>query len=203
MTSPIVFDADPTAGPLAWNELFDRVGPVELEIGFGKGRSLLDDAAAHPERNYVGVELARPYVRLVARRVAHRGLTNVRLTSADAGEFLRACVPAASLAAVRAYCPDPWHKKRHHKRRLFTYGFLAAIAAALEPGGHFLFVSDHAGYFEEVAEHAMLLPVYSSVHLSMRRPQDGLENTRTNYERKWLSLGRPVYTLVACTAGAC
>lgn len=193
----IWLDLEELPAPLDWRAVFGREAPVELEIGFGKGRSLLAQAAAHSERNYLGVEIARQYLRLAQRRAERRGLANVRVVADDAGDFLRARVPPASLEAVYAYCPDPWPKKRHHKRRLFTFGFIVDVARALIPGGTFLFASDHQAYFDLVTSFVEAAAEFERPEITMRRPADGVDAARTNYERKWLSLGRPVFTLLA------
>lgn len=196
-STDILLNLEQLPRPIDWGALFGDDRPVELEIGFGKGRAMLRTAALHPERGYLGVELARRYLLIAARRAARRGLVNVRLIGADAGMFLREYVRPGSLIAVKSYCPDPWPKKRHHKRRLFTFGFVDCIARALRPSGRFVFATDHAGYFSEVEAYVTLCPLLEAPRITLRLPKDGIDMARTNYERKWLSLGRPVYSLIA------
>ena len=116
-------------GPLDWHSLFGRDAPVVLEVGFGMGETTARIAAENPGVDYLGIEVHAPGVGGLLRQVDERGLTNVRVISHDAVEVLREMVPAASLAGVHIFFPDPWPKKRHHKRRLIQ------PAAALRQSG--------------------------------------------------------------------
>jgi tRNA (guanine-N7-)-methyltransferase len=120
---------------LDWEAVFGNRQPVEIEIGIGKGRYLIAAAQAQPQTNFVGVEWASKYLRIALDRGQKRRLSNLRLVRADAREFVEFFVPAASARAFHLYFPDPWPKKRHHKRRLFNASFLNEVARALEPGG--------------------------------------------------------------------
>ncbi len=180
-------DGDPV---LEWRAVFGSDHPVELEIGVGKGRFLLDAAARHPEVNYVGVEWAGKYLRLAASRGWRRGLTNLRFAKADGREFIEFFVASESLAAVHVLFPDPWPKKRHHKRRLVNSSFLDEVERTLQPGGRLWLVTDHAEYFASMQE---ALAARDGL-----RPVDALwAGARTNYEEKYLSQGRPIYRVVA------
>src|SRR5439155_12681338 len=125
---PYLFETPPTPAPLSWAHVFGNDHPVEIEVGFGKGLFLLTESQARPGVNFFGIEIVRKYQLFTANRLAKRGLGNVRLACADARVLLRDVVPAASVQAVHVYFPDPWWKKRHHKRRLFTAEFAAACA---------------------------------------------------------------------------
>ena len=163
--------------------------PVELEIGIGKGRFLLDAAARHPETNFVGVEWAGKYLRLAASRGWRRGLTNIRFARADGREFVEFFVPSQSLAAIRVLFPDPWPKKRHHKRRLINQEFLAEVERVLRPGGRLWLATDHAEYFASMEETLGGCPGL--------RPVDGdWIGARTNYEDKYVTQGRPIHRRV-------
>ncbi len=131
---------------LDWPPVFGRRAPVILEIGFGNGEALAAAAAAHPENNYLGIEVHRPGAGSLLRRVEEEGLTNVRVMLGDANEILARRVPDASLAAVRLFFPDPWPKKRHHKRRLVQPDFAALVARKLDPGGYFHLATDWPDY---------------------------------------------------------
>ena len=181
---------DPPA-PIDWAALFGNDRPVELEVGFGKGLSLLTAAVANPDVNFVGVEVVRKYQLFTATRTAKRDLRNVRLACADARLFLRDCVGAGSLRAVHVYFPDPWWKKRHHKRRVFTPEFAAQCERVLAPGGRLHLATDVEEYFglmrEALAPLAGLRPA----------PELGFAvDCRTNFERKALEGGRSVYRAV-------
>ena len=131
---------------LDWPAVFGRRAPVILEIGFGNGEALVAAAAAHPENNYLGIEVHRPGAGSLLRRVEEEGLTNVRVMLGDASDVLARRVPDASLAAVRLFFPDPWPKKRHHKRRLVQPDFAALVTRKLELGGYFHLATDWPDY---------------------------------------------------------
>jgi tRNA (guanine-N7-)-methyltransferase len=178
----------PDAGPLDLVALFGRAAPTEIEIGTGKGRFLLNEAERHPERNYLGLELQAEYTRIARARAAKRGLTNVRVERADGKAFVAARLGEASIARLHVFFPDPWPKKRHHKRRLFDAAFAAAAARALEPGGLLRVASDHEGYF------AAILATLSAEPALERVPDSELGEwlCDTNYEAKFLETGRAI-----------
>ena len=137
--------ADP--GPLDFRVLFGRTAPVEMEIGVGKGRFLLGAAAANRDRDYFGLEIEAEYAAIVRLRAERAGLTNVRVERLDGKAFVPARLSPGCLAALHVYFPDPWPKKRHHKRRLVDAPWAAAAARALEPGGLLRVASDHEEYW--------------------------------------------------------
>jgi tRNA (guanine-N7-)-methyltransferase len=179
-------DGDPV---LDWGAVFGSQRPVELEIGIGKGRFLLDAAARHPEVSFVGVEWAGKYLRLAASRGWRRGLRNVRFARADGREFIEFFVPRESLTAIHVLFPDPWPKKRHHKRRLVSSEFLAEVERTLRPGGRLWLATDHAEYFEAMQEVLAgccgLCPVDAE-----------WVGARTNYEDRYLTQGKPIHRRV-------
>ena len=132
---------EPVPGPwplapfLDWAALFGNANPVEVEVGMGKGLFLLTQATARPHVNFFGLEIVRKYQLYATTRVAIRRLPNARTACADAGWVFRRFVPPGSVSAVHVLFPDPWWKKRHRKRRVFTPGFAADAARALTPGG--------------------------------------------------------------------
>src|SRR3990167_3991792 len=111
--------------PIDFDAVFDRRAPVILEIGFGNGDALVAEAAAHPENNYIGIEVHRPGVGNLLRKLELSELKNARVMLADAKEVLAARIPEASLSGVHLFFPDPWPKQRHHKRRLVQPDFAA------------------------------------------------------------------------------
>jgi tRNA (guanine-N7-)-methyltransferase len=145
-------DLDTVAVPLHLARLFGRDAPTDVEIGAGKGRFLNQMAADHPERNFLAVERAAKYHRLCCERAAKRGLDNVRLLRTTAEDLLFRLLTPASISSLYVLFPDPWPKKRHHKRRLFTAEVVAAMASALIPGGRLLVKSDHPAYAEVIEE---------------------------------------------------
>ena len=122
--------------PRSWSAsaLFGREAPLEVEVGSGKGLFLQSAAAAVPGHDFLGLEVSHKYARFAASRLAKRGVTNAIVIDADAQRVFHELVPDAALAAVHVYFPDPWWKKRHHKRRLMNERFLADVARALAPG---------------------------------------------------------------------
>jgi tRNA (guanine-N7-)-methyltransferase len=196
--APYLLPAPDPPAPIDWAALFGNDHPVELEVGFGKGLFLLTAALANPAVNFVGVEVVRKYQLFSATRLAKRGLRNVKLACADARLFLRDCVGSASLRAVHVYFPDPWWKKRHHKRRVFTPEFAAQCERVLAPGGRLHVATDVEEYFGLMRE--ALAPL-AGLRLVPDGPGDDLEY-RTNFERKARERGRPVHRAVYERVGA-
>jgi tRNA (guanine-N7-)-methyltransferase len=182
--------ADPPA-PLDWSAVFGNDHAVELEVGFGKGLFLLNAALANPGVNFAGVEIVRKYQLFTATRMAKRGLHNVRLACGDGKLLLRDYVPAASLQAVHVYFPDPWWKKRHHKRRVFTPEFAALCQRALRPGGRLHVATDVEEYFGLMRE--AIAPLDGLRELP---PAPEEEGHRTNFERKARERGTPIHRAV-------
>lgn len=181
--------------PAPWDAaaLFGRAAPLEAEVGSGKGLFLQTAAAAQPERNFLGVELAHKYARFAASRLAQRGLTNAVMVDGDGLRMFRELLPADCLAAVHVYFPDPWWKARHHKRRVMTPPFIADVARTLLPGGKLHFWTDVQEYFqatlELLAECAALAGPFD---VPERAPEHDLD-FRTHFERRMRLHGEPVY----------
>lgn len=180
-------------GPIDPAALFGRKRPVEVEVGSGKGTFVLARAAARPEVNLLGIEYAGSYCHYTADRVRRAGLSNVRMLHADAGEVF-ARLPAASLARVHIYFPDPWPKRRHHRRRLLQARFLPRLLHTLAPGGELMIVTDHVGYFQQIRR--ILTDVPGLARIPFPRMTDaGGQIVGTNFERKYIAQGRAFYSL--------
>lgn len=179
--------------PYDWTTVFGNNQPVELEIGFGKGLFLVSESAARPDVNFVGVEIVRKYQLFTATRLAKRGRANVRLACADARMFVRDRVAAQSVQAVHVYFPDPWWKKRHLKRRVFTADFAAECGRVLQSGGVLSIATDVDEYFsvmkELVAGRATLQPLPPPAATETNDDLDYM----TNFERKARQQGKPIY----------
>jgi tRNA (guanine-N7-)-methyltransferase len=146
------FGIDLTANPLNLHSLFDSKAPITLEIGIGNGDCLAAMAAAEPDANFLGIEVHEPGVGHCLLRVAEENLQNVRLIHHDAIEVLTAGIPDNSLARVNLFFPDPWHKKRHNKRRIVQSEFVQLLSQKLEQDGIFHVATDWSDYAEHIAE---------------------------------------------------
>ena len=173
--------------PLDWRAVFGNDRPVELEVGFGKGGFLVESALAHPQTNYLGVEIDRALQLYVATRLAKRELRNVRVVQTDARLFLRDWVSTASVHAVHVYFPDPWWKKRHKKRRLFTEAFTQECVRILQLGGRLNIASDVEEYF------AVMTGLVEATARFCPRPREPAAAVMTNFERKAREQGREVW----------
>jgi len=184
-----------TVGALNPARIFGRVAPLHLEIGFGDGEALLEMAAGNPGGDYLGAEVHRPGVGRALLQIEARGLANLRVCRADGARVLRA-LPPASLAAVYLYFPDPWPKKRHHKRRLLQAQFIALAASRLVRGGRFHFATDWRDYALEalarLEECAALANCARPGRFSPRPPT----RPQTKFERRGRRLGHAVWDIV-------
>jgi len=144
-----VFGLDPGL-PFNPREAFGRDAPLVLEIGFGNGDSLAQMALAAPERDFLGIEVHRPGVGHLLLKAQALGLHNVRVYCADAVEIVRERIAENSLDGAQVFFPDPWHKKRHHKRRLINADFAALLAARLKPEGVLHCATDWEPYAEQM-----------------------------------------------------
>ena len=143
------YGATPSA-PLDFRALFGRAAPVVLEIGFGMGETTAAIAAAQPHVDFLGIEMHWPGVGALLRRIDLMQLTNVRVLRHDAVDVVARMIPPASLAGIHVFFPDPWPKKRHHKRRLLKPPFVHALAVALAPGGYLHAATDWPDYADEI-----------------------------------------------------
>jgi len=193
--SPTLFD---------WRQVFGNDHPVELEVGFGKGLFFLNACLACPEVNFLGIEILRKYQLYAATRFAKRELRNVRLVKADARQFLRDYVLDESFQAIHVYFPDPWWKKRHLKRRLFTADFAGQCQRTLRPSGRLYIVTDVADYFAFITELLqqrtrlkLLSPGADATRLAYnpKQPTHDLDYL-TNFERKFRKEGKAIYRSV-------
>jgi len=174
--------------------LFGRRAETILEIGFGMGETTAAIAAAHPEKNFLGIEVHTPGVGSLLKQIAAAGLGNLRLVQHDAVEVLRDMIAPDSLDGIHIFFPDPWPKKRHHKRRLVQTDFVALLAGRLKPGGYLHLATDWRDYAEQM--------------LAVLAAEPRLENTaegfaprpdhrpQTKFETRGLKLGHDVWDLV-------
>jgi tRNA (guanine-N7-)-methyltransferase len=199
IVEPIGLDVEKLPRPLNFAELFGNDHPVELEIGIGKGTFLTEQAKARPEVNFLGIEWARWFWRYSSDRLRRNKCENARTVRAEATYFLTEFVPAESISVLHIYFPDPWPKKRHHKRRLIQDKFMPVVQRILKPAGRLQVVTDHADYFEQIE------PVIraSALHIvDYNRPGSAGEGefVGTNFERKYQREARPFYAIAATKA---
>jgi len=180
--------------PLDFAAAFGRSAPVILEIGFGMGETTAAIAAAHRGHDFLGLEVHGPGVGALLNRIEAAGLSNVRVIQHDAVDVVAQMIPAASLAGIHVYFPDPWPKKRHHKRRLLQPAFVHALAHRLAPGGYLHAATDWDDYAQEILAtlSAETLLANTAADFAPRpawRPQ-------TKFETRGLKLGHGVRDLV-------
>jgi tRNA (guanine-N7-)-methyltransferase len=184
------------AAPLDWQLVFGRAAPVTLEIGFGNGEALAAAAAAHPENDYLGIEVHRPGAGQLLRRIEAGALSNVRLMLGDAGEILTQRIPDALLAAVHLFFPDPWPKKRHHKRRLVQPEFALLVARKLAPGGYFYLATDWPAYAEQMVAVLSVTPGLVDASGTEEFQRLVAERSATRFEQRGRRLGHAVRDLL-------
>jgi len=180
--------------PLDFVALFGRRARVVLEIGSGMGETTVRIALDNPENDYLAVEVHAPGVGSLLRRVEEEGLTNVRVVQHDAVEVLRDMLPPGSLAAIHVFFPDPWPKKRHHKRRLVQPAFAALAASRLIPGGRLHVATDWQEYAERILEVLAATP-------GLRNTAEGFAprppwRPETKFERRGRRLGHGVWDVL-------
>jgi tRNA (guanine-N7-)-methyltransferase len=176
-------------------KVFGRVTARTTEIGCGNGETLVALAAAHPDRDYLGIEVHRPGVGHLMLRAHELGLGNLRVICRDAVEVLRDCIAEASLDEVLLYFPDPWPKKRHHKRRIVQPAFMSLVASRLRVGGVLRMATDWEHYAAQMLEVAAACPLLENESASrdfVSRPDS---RPVTRFERRGQRLGHGTWDL--------
>ncbi len=189
------YGVDFSARPLDLDSLYGRRAARVVEIGFGNGANLAALAASHPERDYLGIEVHPPGVGHLLLAIAAAGLTNVRVSCHDAVEVFDAQIPTASLDEILILFPDPWHKKRHHKRRLVQPAFAACLADRLAPGGLLRLATDWRPYADHMLEVLNacegLENLAPAAAFAARRP----DRAPTRFEERGERLGHEIWEL--------
>lgn len=178
---------------LEFDRVFSRAAPVVLEIGFGNGETLVQQASERPDLNFIGIEVHQPGVGHCLLKTKEAGIDNLRLISHDAIDVLTHQVAKGSLYRVNLYFPDPWPKKRHHKRRIVQPAFLALVANGLRDDGSFNIATDWQGYAEHIDA---LLDESEYFVCAERREHDGdnpLDRPRTKFEQRGLRKGHRIW----------
>lgn len=182
--------------PVDLPAVFGREAPVTLEIGFGNGASLTEMAAGAPETDFIGIEVHRPGVGQLLKRVHERNLDNVRVYCHDAVEILNQCLADQSLDRVLLFFPDPWHKKKHNKRRIIQAQFIQLVARKLKNGGYFHMATDWQPYAEHMLAVMDASPLYRNTAGEQHYSQRPEYRPVTRFEQRGQRLGHAVRDLV-------
>jgi tRNA (guanine-N7-)-methyltransferase len=192
----LTFDPQSTVGRVDFGDIFGRIAPVHIEIGSGKGTFLVNQARFQPGDDFVGIEWASRYYRFAVDRIGRWDLKNVRIIRTDAAKFIAENVPDESVDCFHIYFPDPWPKKRHHKRRFVNDTNAEQLIRRLKVGGTIRVATDYGEYFEQIKQ------VFSARGDVLREidflPTAGAqigEWVGTNFERKYLKESRPIFTM--------
>ncbi|MGS2723424.1 tRNA (guanosine(46)-N7)-methyltransferase TrmB [Porticoccus sp. GXU_MW_L64] len=183
-------------GALNPQAVFGRSAPLVLEIGFGMGDSLLQMAVAEPDKDFIGIDVHPPGVGRLINNGGKQGLTNLRCYLADANDVLEDCIADSSLARVQLYFPDPWHKKKHHKRRILQPAFAQQIARKLAPGGVFHMATDWQNYAEHMLEVMEAAEEFSNVAAAGQYSPRPDYRPNTKFEKRGERLGHGVWDLL-------
>lgn len=186
------------AEPADFEAVFQRSAPTILEIGFGMGEATAHIAALMPEKNFLCCEVHTPGVGALLKRISEQGLANIRILQHDAVEVLDNMLPPASLDGVHIFFPDPWHKKRHNKRRLIQAPLVAKLAARLKPGGYLHCATDWQPYAEQILE---VLGAEALLRNTTDASQGGYApkpayRPLTKFENRGIKLGHGVWDVV-------
>ena len=186
----------PPDQPLDIDQAFGRSAPLIVEIGFGNGESLAKMAENNPDINYLGIEVHRPGVGHLLRLLAEKDINNVRIYHHDAIEILEQKIADESLAGVHLFFPDPWHKRRHHKRRIVRPSFVELLEKKLQPGGYFHAATDWRDYARD-----MLKTLSASQKLINQSEEQDFSprpdyRPMTKFEKRGLRLGHGVWDLI-------
>jgi tRNA (guanine-N7-)-methyltransferase len=181
------------ADPLHFDTLFGRRAPVVLEIGFGNGDTLVQQAAEHPEFDFIGIEVHEPGIGHCLIKARDAGIRNLRLVRHDAVEVLELMIPPASLTRVNLYFPDPWPKKRHHKRRIVQPRFLDLVADRLSAGGSLNVATDWENYAEHIEAEVRQSGRFECAERRVHSGDRPLDRPGTKFERRGLRQGHRIW----------
>lgn len=183
-------------GMLDFAEVFGRQATTIVEIGFGMGKSLAEMAEANPQNNYIGIEVHKPGVGALLKLIEEKNLTNIRVYNHDAIEVLDQCIGKDALDGLYLFFPDPWHKKRHHKRRIVQPEFAATIAQHLKIGGQFHMATDWENYSEHMMEVMSAAPNYRNISGEGQFTPRPDYRPLTKFEARGHRLGHGVWDLI-------
>lgn len=186
------FGIEYSESTLDFGAVFGRDAPVVLEIGFGNGETIVQQALERPDADFVGIEVHEPGVGHCLLKAQDARVRNLRLIRHDAIEVLRYQIPPASLSRVNLYFPDPWPKKRHHKRRIVQPAFLDLVADRLRPGGSLHIATDWANYAEHIDATMNNCGHFDCAEIREHDGDRALDRPRTKFERRGLTKGHRI-----------
>lgn len=177
--------------PIHGNDIFGNEHPLEVDLGCGDGKFLLDMAQKYPERNFLGVERLLGRVRKVCRKAEKLGLTNLKVLRLDSKYTVEWLFAEHTVSRLHLLCPDPWPKDRHHKRRLFQNFFLQALKRVIKPGGEFCFKTDHSEYFEWSKEVVEEFGEFQQLEWT----DESFFYPKTDFQLQWEAQGKEIHKL--------
>lgn len=186
-------DPETLQAPMDLSAIYGNDNPLEVEIGIGKGLFIQHAAQENPEHNFLGIEIRRKYLNHAKLRVEKRPIENVRFFCGEAFELMEKFISPNSIRTIHIYFPDPWPKKRHHKRRLFSDEFIKLVHTLLEPNGELLIATDHYDYWEWISEVLDKQTLLNKTE-ALPEPAEGTDGL-TNYGIKYMREGRPIYRI--------
>ncbi len=176
-----------------WSVLFNRTAPCILEIGFGMGTATAEIASAQPDVDFLGVEVHEPGVGSLLKQINERGLSNIRIIEHDAVEVVQSMLGEASLDGVHIFFPDPWHKARHHKRRLIQPAFVQLLATRLKPGAYIHCATDWEHYAQHMLEVLSAEPLLYNTASLCKSPVESTEAVEPSLDLAAHSVSRPAW----------
>lgn len=177
-------------------EIFGRKAPTVVEVGFGMGDSLREMAQAEPDKDFIGIEVHPPGVGRLISSAGASDIKNLKVYMADAVDVIKDCIPPQSIDRFQLYFPDPWHKKKHNKRRIVQPEFIALVRQILKPGGVLHMATDWEEYSEQMIEVMMAAPGFDNTAPASQFAEKPSYRPRTKFENRGENLGHGVWDIV-------
>lgn len=192
----MIFTPTSLPAPLSLDLLFGRSAPVEVDLGCGKGRFLLAHAAAHPDINFMGTDIQVGRLQKIRKRAESAGRANIRLLHADTAYTLEYLLPRESVSRFYLYFPDPWPKRKHHRRRIVQPAFLTLVHRTLQRHGEFHIATDHEDYFQHIHKLVSVDPRFTRIE-----PFEPPAGEKTDFEVLFTAKGMKTYRYSCRRAG--